>query len=92
MIELYSPALAGAKLNLPVFQKLQKARQLVPVGADFRLHAMPLFLNVLLEKLNAKYAPDMLAMAGQIIAGKSVAFKEALRLPGLAGRKYLARW
>ncbi len=32
LIELYSPALAGPKLNLATFQKLQKARQLVPVG------------------------------------------------------------
>lgn len=28
-----------------------------------------------LDKLNAKYAPDMLAMAGQIIAGKSLEFR-----------------
>src|ERR1700690_1050563 len=54
LIALYSPALEGAKLNLPTFQKLQKARQLVPSGAEFRIHSLPLFLNVLLEKLNAK--------------------------------------
>src|SRR5258705_11579976 len=30
LIELYSPALTGPKLNLATFQKLQKARQLVP--------------------------------------------------------------
>jgi len=52
LIELFSPALSGAKLNLPTFTKLQKARQSVPV--DFRLNAMPLFLLVLMEKLNAK--------------------------------------
>jgi len=54
LIELYSPALAGPKLNQPMFAKLQKARQLVPFGIDVRMNAMPLFLNVLLEKLNAK--------------------------------------
>jgi tRNA nucleotidyltransferase (CCA-adding enzyme) len=52
LIQLYSPALAGAKLNLQTFAKLQKARQTAPV--DYRIHAMPLFLAVLLEKLNAK--------------------------------------
>jgi tRNA nucleotidyltransferase (CCA-adding enzyme) len=50
--ELYLPSLAGAKLNLGTFAKLQKARQSVPV--DFRLNALPLFLVVLMEKLNAK--------------------------------------
>ena len=54
LLDLYSPALAGAKLNLPAFTKLQKARQMAPVGAEFKIHAMPLFLDVLLEKLNAK--------------------------------------
>ena len=52
LIELYSPALTGAKLNLATFQKLQKARQLVPV--DYRIHGLPLFLTVLMEKLNPK--------------------------------------
>jgi tRNA nucleotidyltransferase (CCA-adding enzyme) len=52
LIELYLPSLAGAKLNLGTFAKLQKARQSVPV--DFRLNALPLFLVVLMEKLNAK--------------------------------------
>jgi tRNA nucleotidyltransferase/poly(A) polymerase len=51
---LFSPALAGAKLNLPTFQKLHKARLMVPFGADFAANNMGLFLNVLLEKLNAK--------------------------------------
>ncbi|MEQ1947088.1 MAG: hypothetical protein ABL995_07855, partial [Bryobacteraceae bacterium] len=54
LIEILSPALAGPKLNMPVFTKLQKARQMVPFGADFHLNALPLFLNVLLEKLNPK--------------------------------------
>lgn len=54
LIELYSPALAGPKLNMAGFAKLQKARQLVPVGVEFKLHPLPLFLDVLMEKLNAK--------------------------------------
>ena len=54
LIQLYSPALEGVKLNLQNFMKLQKARQLVPFGVDLRMHSMPLFLSVLMEKLNAK--------------------------------------
>jgi tRNA nucleotidyltransferase/poly(A) polymerase len=54
LIELYSPALTGAKLNLPNFTKLQKARQMVPFGIDLRTNSMPLFLSILMEKLNAK--------------------------------------
>src|ERR1700722_14086086 len=45
LIELYSPALAGPKLNLATFHKLQKARQVAPV--DFRMNGLPLFLTVL---------------------------------------------
>jgi tRNA nucleotidyltransferase (CCA-adding enzyme) len=52
LITLYSPALEGDKLNLATFHKLQKARQLAPV--DYRLNAMPLFLAILMEELNAK--------------------------------------
>ena len=54
LLELYSPVLAGSKLNMPGFTKLQKARQLVPVGAEFKMHPLPLFLSVLMEELNAK--------------------------------------
>jgi tRNA nucleotidyltransferase (CCA-adding enzyme) len=51
---LYSPSLTGTKLNLTNFSKLQKARQMVPFGADLQMHSLPLFLTVLLENLNAK--------------------------------------
>lgn len=54
LIELYSPALAGPKLNLPVFSKLQKARHMVPFGLEFRINNLALFLYVLFEKLNPK--------------------------------------
>ena len=54
LIELYSPALVGAKLNPQGFVRLQKARQLPPFGWDQRMHSLPLFLAVLLEKLNLK--------------------------------------
>jgi len=54
LVELFSPALVGPKLNLPTFGKLQKAHQTVTFGAEFQVHSLPLFLSVLLEKLNAK--------------------------------------
>jgi len=61
LIELYSPALAGAKLNLSTFTKLQKARQTVPV--DLRMNSLPLFLEVLMEELNAKERADLIKTA-----------------------------
>ena len=63
LIELYSPVLTGAKLNLPVFSKLQKARHMVPFGLDFRINTMPLFLQVLFEKLNPKERAALIVAA-----------------------------
>ncbi len=64
LIELYSPALAGPKLNLPGFAKLQKARQLMPLDAGFHVNSLPIFLHVLMEKLNAKERSDLIKTAG----------------------------
>jgi tRNA nucleotidyltransferase (CCA-adding enzyme) len=64
LLDLYSHALTGPKINLPAFQKLQKARQMAPVGVEFRIHSLPLFLNVLFEKLNAKERADLAKAAG----------------------------
>jgi tRNA nucleotidyltransferase (CCA-adding enzyme) len=63
LVEIYSPALAGPKLNLAVFAKLQKARQLVPFGWDLRMNSLPLFLAVLLEKLSASERTALIAAA-----------------------------
>jgi len=63
LIELYSPALTGPKLNMAEFTKLQKARQLVPAGVDFRITPLPLFLNVLLGKLSGKERSELLKAA-----------------------------
>lgn len=54
LLALISPALAGAKLNLPGFQKLQKARQLLPFGVDLHTNQFVIFLHVLFEKLTPK--------------------------------------
>jgi tRNA nucleotidyltransferase/poly(A) polymerase len=49
-----SPALTGAKLNLPGFAKLLKARQYVPFGIAFAVNDFALFLFLLTEKLTPK--------------------------------------
>jgi tRNA nucleotidyltransferase (CCA-adding enzyme) len=54
LLPLFSPALAGPKLNLAGFAKLHKVRQLIPVGVHFPVDNFPLFLNVLGEKLTPK--------------------------------------
>src|SRR5579863_4376628 len=40
LLQLYSAAFEGAKLNMPGLQKLQKARQTVPFGVDIHLDSM----------------------------------------------------
>jgi len=54
LISLISPTLAGAKLNLLGFQKLQKARQSLPFGLTIPTDSTALFLFLLLEKLTPK--------------------------------------
>jgi len=54
LLALFSPALAGAKLNLQGLTRLQKARQMAPFGTDLHLDNRGLFLTVLTEKLGPK--------------------------------------
>jgi tRNA nucleotidyltransferase (CCA-adding enzyme) len=54
LIQLLSPALAGPKLNLVQFQKLQKSRQSLPFGIDLGANYESLFLFLLLEKLTVR--------------------------------------
>jgi tRNA nucleotidyltransferase (CCA-adding enzyme) len=63
LLALYSKALEGPKGNAAGFAKLQKARQLAPFGWDLRMHSLPLFLTVLMEKLNAKERQDLIKAA-----------------------------
>jgi tRNA nucleotidyltransferase (CCA-adding enzyme) len=64
LLHLYSPDLAGAKLNHPGLQKLQKARQLVPFGMDIHLESMGLFLYFLTEKLPVKDRATLIKNVG----------------------------
>ncbi len=54
LLQLISPALAGPKLNLTSFQKLQKARQSLPFGTDLHANFAALFLFLFLEKLSPR--------------------------------------
>ncbi len=64
LLYLISPVLSGPKLNLAGFQKLQKARQLLPSGIDIPVHAYALFLFLLLEKLSPKERTELIKTAG----------------------------
>jgi len=54
LLPLFSPALAGPKLNLAGFARLHKVRQLIPVGVRFPVENFGLFLDLLTEKLTPK--------------------------------------
>lgn len=54
LLKLFCPALTGAKVNWHGLARLQKVRQLVPFGVDFRLENLGLFLHVLTEKLTPR--------------------------------------
>ena len=54
LMRLVSPALAGPKLNLAGFQRLQKARHSLPFGTDLGANYIALFLFLLFEKLAPK--------------------------------------
>jgi tRNA nucleotidyltransferase/poly(A) polymerase len=53
LLELFSPALE-AKLEASDVARLQKARQMVPLRGDYQFPSLPLFLAVLLDRLNAQ--------------------------------------
>jgi tRNA nucleotidyltransferase (CCA-adding enzyme) len=54
VLELFVPAVTGAKLNLPGLEKLEKLAHLLPDEAKNRAARLGPFLWVLTEKLNAK--------------------------------------
>ena len=64
LLKLISPALAGPKLNLAAFQKLQKARLMMPFGINTRVDWHALFLFLLFEKLTAKERSQVVSAVG----------------------------
>jgi len=64
LLSLFSPALAGAKLNFTSVSKLQKAIQSVPYGLRNSIDYYMLFLALLFEKLSGKERNQMIAAVG----------------------------
>ena len=64
LLPLFSPALTGPHINMPGLLKLQKAKQTIPHGVDFRLNNFGLFMNVLTEKLSAAEKADLIKSLG----------------------------
>jgi tRNA nucleotidyltransferase (CCA-adding enzyme) len=64
LLSLFSPALAGAKLNFSSLAKLQKALQSVPYGLRISVDYYVLFLALLFEKLSGKERNQMIANVG----------------------------
>jgi tRNA nucleotidyltransferase (CCA-adding enzyme) len=64
LLSLISPALTGPKLNLAGFQKLQKARQMLPFGINTRVDWHALFLFLLFEKLTPKERAQLVSSVG----------------------------
>jgi len=64
LLYIFSPSLAGPKLNLQGFQRLQKARQSLPFGADIATNSYSLFLFLLLEKLSSKERSQLVKAVG----------------------------
>lgn len=82
LLYLYSPALAGPKLNLQGFQKLQKVRQTLPFGIHIETNFYPLFLFLLFEKLTPKERTQLVQAAGI----PKTDYDAAIRLESRAGK------
>jgi tRNA nucleotidyltransferase (CCA-adding enzyme) len=54
LLGLFSPTLAGPKLNLAGLGKLHKLRMMLPYGADMKVENLGIFLFVLCELFNPK--------------------------------------
>lgn len=63
LLHLFSPALAGPKLNLAGLSRLHRARQLIPFGIPFPLDNLGLFMSLLTEKLTPKEKSGLIRAA-----------------------------
>ncbi len=52
LLHLFSPALAGAKLNLAGLTRLHRIRQLIPFGVELPVNNLAVFLYLLTERLS----------------------------------------
>jgi tRNA nucleotidyltransferase/poly(A) polymerase len=60
LLGVYSPALAGAKLNLAAFARLEKASRLMPEQEGMRSERLGPFLYALTEKLTPKERAELI--------------------------------
>lgn len=63
LLRLFSPALAGAKLNAAAFQKLAKAKMMIPFDAHLKVDWYGLNLHCLTQKLTPKEKSSLVAAA-----------------------------
>ena len=63
LLKLFSPALSGAKLNTAAFQKLAKAKMMIPFDADLKVDWYGLNLYCLTQKLTPKEKTALIAAA-----------------------------
>ena len=54
LLELFSPALRGSKLNLGAINKLEKAKEKIPYGVNLNLDNLGLFLYFMTAKLTPR--------------------------------------
>jgi len=64
LLPLFSPALAGEKLNLALLTKLHKAKLLIPYGAPFPVDNLPLLLALLAERLSSREKAELVRTVG----------------------------
>jgi tRNA nucleotidyltransferase/poly(A) polymerase len=64
LLVLYSPALNGVKLNLAGFQKLAKAKALIPFGIPYATDNLALLFWLISEKLTPKERAQLVANTG----------------------------
>lgn len=61
LLKLYCPGLAGAKLNAAAFQKIAKAKAMIPFGASFPTDWYAITLYCLTQLLSAKERSALIA-------------------------------
>lgn len=64
LLSLFSSALAGPRVNLAGIVKLEKAKQLIPFGAELQIEHLGVFLSVLTEKLTPQEKDAMVQRLG----------------------------
>ena len=67
LVHLFSPALAGSKLNLAVLARLHRAREMIPFGVDLRFDSLGLFLYFMTEKLTPE---EKTALARRLVMSR----------------------